>query len=102
MALFGIALLYRGGDGMSLDTLGVFLVMVSSLTYALYIIILNKSFLRMSSLKLTFYVLSFGIILIIINSILEVIQRVFRCFPPRGLGLLPQCWRCFPQSYHYS
>lgn len=69
MALFGIALLYRGGDGVLLDTLGVFLVMVSSLTYALYIIILNKSFLRMSSLKLTFYVLSFGIILIIINSI---------------------------------
>lgn len=71
LALWGIVLLYHGGDGASLNTIGVLYVMGSSLTYALYIVIVNKSFLRMSTLKLTFYVLLFGIVLIIINSVLS-------------------------------
>lgn len=69
MALSGIALLYRGGDGTALSTTGVLFVMASSLTYALYIIIVNKSSLRMSSVKLTFYVIMFGLALIIANSV---------------------------------
>lgn len=60
LAIAGIAMLYKGGDGMSLNATGVLLVMISSLTYALYIIIVNKSQLRMSSLKLTFYSLIFS------------------------------------------
>lgn len=64
LSLSGIALLYRGGDGGVLDTTGVLFVMLSSLTYALYIVIVNKSSLRMSSLKLTFYVLLVGVLLI--------------------------------------
>ena len=64
LSLSGIALLYRGGDGGVLDTTGVLLVMLSSLTYASYIVIVNKSSLRMSSLKLTFYVLLVGVLLI--------------------------------------
>lgn len=64
LSLSGIALLYRGGDGGVLDTTGVLLVMLSSLTYALYIVIVNKSSWRMSSLKLTFYVLLVGVLLI--------------------------------------
>jgi drug/metabolite transporter (DMT)-like permease len=64
LSLSGIALLYRSGDGGVLDTTGVLLVMLSSLTYALYIVIVNKSSLRMSSLKLTFYVLLVGVLLI--------------------------------------
>ena len=64
LSLSGIALLYRGGDGGVLDTTGVLLVMLSSLTYALYIVIVNKSSLRMSSLKLTFYVLLVGVLFI--------------------------------------
>lgn len=57
LALSGIALLYRGPGGASLDTMGVLLVLLSSLTYALYIIVVNKSSLRMSSVKLSFYVM---------------------------------------------
>ena len=64
LSLSGIALLYRGGVGGVLDTTGVLFVMLSSLTYALYIVIVNKSSLRMSSLKLTFYVLLVGVLLI--------------------------------------
>lgn len=57
LALAGIGLLYRGDAGISLSMTGVMLVMVSSLTYAVYIVIVNKSEIRMSIVKLTFYVL---------------------------------------------
>jgi len=57
LALMGIGLLYRGEEGAELSTMGVVLVMLSSLSYAIYIVVLNQSSIRMSSLKLTFYVL---------------------------------------------
>ena len=65
LSLVGIALLYRGDDGSVLNPNGVALVMVSSLTYALYIIIVNKSPLRMSSIKLTLYVLIFAALTVV-------------------------------------
>lgn len=65
LSLAGITLLYHGGDGATLSTMGVLLVMVSSLTYAVYIVIVNKSSLRLSSVKLTFYVLVFGVLTIL-------------------------------------
>ena len=52
-----------------LNITGVILVMISSLTYAIYIIVVNKSPLRISSVKLTFYVLLFGVISLIIYSL---------------------------------
>ena len=57
LALAGIGLLYRGDAGISLSMTGVMLVMMSSLTYAVYIVIVNQSEIRMSIVKLTFYVL---------------------------------------------
>lgn len=68
LALAGIGLLYKNENGSTLNTIGVLLVMVSSLTYALYIIVVNKSSLMMSSAKLTFYVLLFCILTITIHS----------------------------------
>lgn len=68
LALGGIALLYKNETGATLSTLGVVLVMISSLSYALYIIIVNKSTMLMSSVKLTFYVLLFCVSTIIIRS----------------------------------
>ncbi len=65
LAFGGIALLNQSSDGSSLSTLGVLLVMASSLTYAVYIVVVNKSKLRMSSVKLTFYVLIFGLMTIL-------------------------------------
>ena len=65
LALAGIALLNRSGDGTALSLWGVTLVMLSSLTYAVYIVVVNKSPLRMSSVKLTFYVLFFGMFTIL-------------------------------------
>lgn len=70
MALTGIWLLYDGDDGGSLNTFGILMVMASSLSYALYIIVVNKSSLRMSSTKLTFYVLLFSVLVIVASSLL--------------------------------
>lgn len=70
LALSGICLLYRGDSGMTLSLAGVSLVMLSSLTYALYIIIVNRSSLRMSSVKLSFYVMLICALSIIIYTLL--------------------------------
>lgn len=68
LALLGIAMLYHGDGGATLSTRGVMLVMFSSLSYAVYIVVVNKSPLRMSSMKLTFYVLFFGMLTVLTNS----------------------------------
>lgn len=57
LALTGVLLLYWGDPGGTLSTLGVVLVLVSALTYALYIIVVDKSPLAMSSFKINFFVL---------------------------------------------
>lgn len=62
LSLSGIALLYKGEGGETLSLWGVCLVMVSSLSYAIYIVGVNQSKLReMPTVKLTFYVLLFGL-----------------------------------------
>lgn len=62
MALVGIGLLYRGPDGSTISLSGTILVMVSSLTYAIYIIGVNQTKLRdMPTLKVIFYVLCSGL-----------------------------------------
>lgn len=71
LALLGIALLYKGGDGVTLSTMGVVLVLISSLTYAVYIVIVNKSSLRLSSVKLSFYVLFVGMVYILLISLTD-------------------------------
>lgn len=71
LALAGIGLLYKSESGTTLSTIGILFVMVSALTYALYIIIVNKSSVRMSSIKLTFYVLIFCVISIYIHSLMS-------------------------------
>lgn len=68
LALGGIAMLYKGDGDSNLSIIGVLLVMVSSLAYAIYIVVVNKSSLMMSSVKLTFYVLLFCILTIVIHS----------------------------------
>ena len=57
LSLVGVLLLYWGDSGGTLNLVGVILVLVSALTYALYIIVVDKSPLRMSSFKINFFVL---------------------------------------------
>lgn len=76
LALTGIGLLYQGDGGSTLSTAGVLLVMLSSFSYALYIIVVNKSSLTMSPVKLTFYVLFFCVLTVGAHSLLETKDHV--------------------------
>lgn len=57
LSLVGVALLYWGDGTATLPVWGVVLVLLSALSYALYIVVVNRSQLPMSSFKINFYVL---------------------------------------------
>lgn len=76
LALAGIGLLYRGGDGTPLSTIGILLVMLSALTYAVYIVTVNKSGIRLPPIKLTFYVMLFGVLTIVVHSLFREESRL--------------------------
>ena len=57
LSFLGVMLLYWSPDGGSLSVVGVILVLISALTYAVYIIVMNRAQLNMSSFKINFYVL---------------------------------------------
>lgn len=68
LALAGIGILYKGGDGATLSLVGIGLVMASSLSYAIYIVGVNQPVLKdVATLKLTFYVLLFGLTLFLVR-----------------------------------
>lgn len=68
LALSGIGLLYKTGDGATLSLTGIALVMVSALSYAIYIVGVNRPTLKdVATLKVTFYVLLFGFSLFLIR-----------------------------------
>ena len=90
LALVGIGLLYRGDVGISLSTIGVLLVMVSSLTYAVYIVIVNQSSIRMSSLKLTFYVLLICMLCLLAYSFTS--PDLHLMLPPSPRAWFFACW----------
>ena len=69
LAVFGVLLLYQGGDGQGLAKTGVMLVLMSAMSYALYIVMVNKARLEMSAIKLTFYVLIGCVLTILIHSV---------------------------------
>lgn len=57
LSMAGVMLLYWGDSNGTLSTLGVILVIISALTYALYIILMDKSNIHLSPFKINFYVL---------------------------------------------
>ena len=68
LALVGIGLLYKTSSGSTLSTTGIILVMVSALSYAIYIVGVNRSILKeIATLKLTFYILLFGMTLFLVR-----------------------------------
>lgn len=68
LALCGIGLLYRSGDGTTLDLGGTLFVMGSALSYAAYIVGVNRPSLKaVPTLKVTFYVLLFGFSLFLVR-----------------------------------
>ena len=64
LATAGIGLLYRGGDGAVLHPTGLLLVFLSALSYAIYLVAVNKGQMKqIPTLKLTLYVIVFGLLL---------------------------------------
>ena len=90
LALLGIGLLYRGGEGATLSTMGIILVMLSSLSYAVYIVIVNQSSIRMSSLKLTFYVLLICMMCLLAYSFTSSDLHIQ--LPPSPRAWFYACW----------
>lgn len=68
-AFLGVVLLYES-DGANVSNFGIFLVIVSSLCYAIYIVIINQ-YLKLSALKVTFYSMLFCTITILIHSFFD-------------------------------
>lgn len=60
MTVFGVSLLCRSGDGTVLSLTGILLVMVSSVTYAVYIVAVNRirRLKEMPTIVMSFYMLA--------------------------------------------
>lgn len=94
MALGGIAMLYEGENGVTLDPIGILFVMISSLSYAIYIVGINQTRLKnMATVKVTFYILTFGLsvfmIMFLMGSELIVPSKWFLWGNIVALALFP-------------
>ncbi len=94
LAFWGITMLYHGDSGETLSTVGVLMVFISSLTYAIYIVGVNRSVLKdMPPAKLTFYALLFGWSVYIVRLHffvnLDLIQNPVHWINPIALALIP-------------
>ncbi len=68
LATFGISLLYNLGGGQKLSALGMTLVLLSSLLYAVYIIAVQRSHMPYSALTFTFWIVLFGLVAILVYA----------------------------------
>ena len=108
LAFTGISLLYEGGDGRTLNLLGVLFVILSSLTYAIYIVGVNRSTLKnLSTTKLTFYAILFGLSVYIVRlnflTDLQVIPTAWLWGDVLALAILPTAVSlvCTALAIHY-
>ncbi|MCQ2186076.1 MAG: DMT family transporter [Bacteroidales bacterium] len=73
LAFFGVMLLYRNAEGESLSMLGTIFVMLSALSYSIYLVAINsKSLEKIPTLTLTFYVVLFGSLLFVGRLLTDV------------------------------
>jgi drug/metabolite transporter (DMT)-like permease len=94
MAVGGIALLYRNSNGDTLSLPGVLLVMLSAVSYSIYLIYVNHSTLRtIPTLKLTFYILLSGVALYAVCSrgctTLTLPRHCYMWLNIAGIAILP-------------
>ena len=86
MAFAGIVLLYKGENGATLSAIGTALVMGSSLSYAIYLVWVNRPGLKDTpTLVLTFYVILFGTAIFIADKFVH---------PSINLPSTPLLWGC--------
>ena len=108
LALGGIGLLYKSGDGTTLSLTGVLLVMASALSYAIYIVGANRPLLKnIATLKLTFYVLLFGMTLFLVRvdfgQSLHVVDKWYLWGNLIALAIFPTAisFLCTTQAVQY-
>ena len=69
LALGGVWLLNRDHAGGSLDLTGVLLVLISAFTHAVYIVIINLRLAHLPALKLTFHILLWSAVLMVLSAL---------------------------------
>lgn len=95
LTVLGILLLYKDDTGRPIATVGIVLILLSALAYALYIIIVNKSGIVMSSVKLTFYAMAICWVCIVLcanlfpDGALQVLHGGSQWLYAFLLGLIP-------------
>lgn len=108
LALAGISLLYKGEDGATLNLWGTVLVMLSSLSYAIYMVMINRSSARtLNSMKVTLYVLVSGVSLFIFRmfffSELTIPEHLLSWLNVLGIAFLPTAvsFYCIAKAIQY-
>lgn len=94
LAFIGVATLSRGDDGTGISIIGFLLVMLSSLSYAIYLVYINRG--RLSHIPpsaATYYVLVTGFFVLVANVALgegmTLPQTSWKWIDVVGLGLFP-------------
>ena len=91
----GLMLLYKGDESGSVTLMGIFFVVMSSLTYAIYIIGVNRSALKeMNGIKLSFYAIVVGTFVLFFFRLgcgtqLQMVPDGFSWLCLAGLGIVP-------------
>ena len=108
LALSGIALLYQGDGSKPLSTIGIVFVLLSSLSYTIYIVGVNRSALKnLPTTKLTFYAILFGLSVYIVRlnfcTELQVIPSAWLWADVLALAILPTAVSlvCTALAIHY-
>lgn len=87
LSLAGVSLLCNPGAGAHVSVTGIVMVMLSSLSYAIYMVAVNKSRLKsLSAAKLTFYSMIFGLPVFLVRLDFGILLQSVPC------GWLP--WSC--------
>lgn len=94
LMVVGLKCLYKTETGVTLSTIGIFLVMLSALSYAVYMVFIHQSLLsKISVYKLAFYVTFFGWFMYVVRLKggveLQAIHGISQWFNVVGLALLP-------------
>ena len=72
VAIAGISLLYKSDDGTTLSVAGTIFVLLSALSYAIYIVGINyKGIKDLSTIKVTFYIISAGFFVFLIPALVK-------------------------------
>ena len=77
VALVGIALLCKSGEGAVVSTKGILFVLGSALSYSIYIVMVNKSRIKkMATIKVTLYVLAVGWIIFAVRALASEVLTI--------------------------